>query len=65
MKPFFCGLMALGLLVCLAGHAKAQATYAFTPFDVPCGYYDTTPYGINASGQIVGVYENVEIGPPR
>ena len=35
MKPFFSSLMALGLLLGLAGHAKAQPTYSFTTLDVP------------------------------
>jgi uncharacterized membrane protein len=35
MKQWFCGLLALGLIVGLAGHAKAQPTYNFTTLDVP------------------------------
>jgi hypothetical protein len=56
-KCFFCGLMALGLLVGLAGGAKAQPTYSFTTIDVPGASVGTGriyAYGINDSGQIVG-----------
>jgi hypothetical protein len=52
-----CGLMAVGLLVGLAGHAKAQPTYSFTTLDVP-GASNTYPQGINNSGQIVGSYSD-------
>jgi probable HAF family extracellular repeat protein len=53
---FFCGLMALGLLLGLAGHAKAQPTYVFTTLDVPGSSFPNSTFanGINASGQIVG-----------
>jgi hypothetical protein len=55
MKHLVCGLMALGLLVGLAGHANAQPTYSFTTFDVPgSSSFATRLNGINSSGQIVG-----------
>jgi hypothetical protein len=58
MKHWFC---ALGLLVGLAGHAKAQPTYSFTTLDVPgSSYASATATGINASGQIVGYYEDAQ-----
>jgi probable HAF family extracellular repeat protein len=56
---FFCGLMALGLLLGLAEDVKAQPTYVFTTLDVPgssLGLPITVANGINASGQIVGWY---------
>src|SRR5262249_25423830 len=52
MKRYFCGLMALGLLLCFTGHGKAQPTYGFTSLDGP-GLTYTDAYGINASGQVV------------
>jgi hypothetical protein len=56
MKRFCCGLLALGLLLGSAGHAKTQPTYAFTR--LAPGPYSSgiriIPYGINASGQNVG-----------
>jgi probable HAF family extracellular repeat protein len=58
MKRFLCGVMALGLLLGSAGHAKTQPTYAFTRLD-PGPYTSDIPiipYGINASGQIVGTH---------
>jgi hypothetical protein len=55
MKHFCGGMMVLGLLLGLAAHAKAQPTYSFTTLDVP-GSIDTSANGINASGQIMGVY---------
>jgi uncharacterized membrane protein len=59
MKHLFCGLMALGLLVALAGDAKAQPTYSFTTFDVPGSFIRNSTFakGINSSGQIVGAYD--------
>src|SRR5215471_8599136 len=58
MKHLFCGLMALGLLVGLAGHANAQPTYSFTTVDVPGSFIRNSTFanGINSSGQIVGFY---------
>src|SRR5262245_43253210 len=53
MKHLFCGLMALGLLVGLAGDAKAQQTYSFSTLDVP-GSVHTEALGIDDLGQIVG-----------
>src|SRR5215813_2559520 len=59
MKGCLCSLVALGLLVGLAGDAKAQPTYVFTPLDVPgsSAPSNTIANGMNASGQIVGVYD--------
>ena len=46
MKQWFCGLMALGLFLGMAGQAKAQPTYAFTRFDVPdSSFPDNTEAG--------------------
>src|SRR5262245_12085588 len=58
MIRFLFGLMALGLLIGLAGDAKAQPTYSFTTLDVPGSSENigTGAFGINASGQIVGSY---------
>jgi hypothetical protein len=56
MKQWFCGLMALGLFLGMAAQGKGQPTYAFTPLDVPGSFFYTSANGINASGQIVGVY---------
>ena len=53
MKRLFCAFAAWILLVGLTGPAQAQ--YTFTTIDVP-GAYQTVAYGIDASGQIVGVY---------
>ena len=51
-----CVLMALGLLLGLAGEAKAQPTYNFTTLNVPGSSLPSHAYatGINALGQIVG-----------
>jgi probable HAF family extracellular repeat protein len=57
MKRFFCGLMTLGLFLCMAGEAMGQANYAFTPLDVPgSSASSTSANGMNDSGQIVGYY---------
>jgi hypothetical protein len=37
MKPCFCGLLALGLFLRMAGQGQSQPTYAFSTLDVP-GY---------------------------
>jgi probable HAF family extracellular repeat protein len=58
MKQWFCGLMALGLFLGMAGQAKAQPTYTFTTLDVPGTLWTYNNLnGINASGQIVGSYD--------
>jgi hypothetical protein len=57
MKHWFCGLIALGLCLGMAGQSKGQATYSFTTLDVPGSTY-TQAHGINASGQIVGYYDD-------
>src|SRR5262245_24790974 len=44
--------LSVGVLVAAASPARA-APYTFTPFDVP-GATQTTPFGINDAGQIVG-----------
>src|SRR6266849_8026841 len=54
MNRFLYGLVALGLLLGVAGQAKAQ--YIFTTLDVP-GSTLTRALDINASGQIVGRYD--------
>jgi probable HAF family extracellular repeat protein len=61
---FFCVPMAVGLLVGLAGDAKAQPTYSFTTLDVPGSFLPglAPAIGINASGQIVGYYEDTTGG---
>jgi probable HAF family extracellular repeat protein len=59
MKQWFCTLMILGLFLGMAGQATGQATYTFTTIDVPGAYGNNTPTGINASGQIVGWYDDV------
>jgi probable HAF family extracellular repeat protein len=51
MKRFFFGHLALVLVSCLAGQAKAD--YIFTTLDVPGGT-NTEASGINNAGQIVG-----------
>ena len=55
MKRLFCAFAAWILLVGLTGPAQAQ--YTFTTIDVP-GARQTFPHGINATGQIVGEYNN-------
>ena len=50
----FCALMALRLFLGMAAQAKAQ--YMYTTIDVP-GSTETEAYGINAHGQIVGLYD--------
>jgi hypothetical protein len=55
MKRVFCAFAAWVLLVGLTGPTKAQ--YTFTTIDVP-GAVQTFPYGINATGQIVGDYKD-------
>ena len=54
MQRFLCGFAAWSLLVGLT--APAQAQYTYTTIDVP-GAIGTYAQGINASGQIVGYYE--------
>jgi hypothetical protein len=56
MNRYFCGLMALNLLLSTAGITKAD--YTFTTLDVP-GSIATSPGGINDSGQIVGGYTDL------
>src|SRR5437588_136280 len=57
MKRFLCGLVVLGLPVAVNGQAMAQPSYIYTTLDVP-GSFDTLAQGINASGQIVGSYND-------
>jgi probable HAF family extracellular repeat protein len=60
MKRFLCGLMAVGLFLGMAEQARSQPSYAFTTLDVP-GSSSTrlcSANGINATGQIVGSYED-------
>src|SRR5438105_3203352 len=54
-------LIAMGLLVSLAGDAKAQPTYSFTTLDGPGSSLPTSPSanGINNFGQIVGTYSDL------
>jgi uncharacterized membrane protein len=58
MKRYLCSLVALGLLQSVTGPVKAQPTYNFTTIDVPVSLIKNVTHanGINASGQIVGVY---------
>jgi probable HAF family extracellular repeat protein len=60
MKSYLRLLVALGLLLGLAGQAKAQPTYAFTIFDVPGASFPAYAQGINTSGQIVGHYVDAD-----
>lgn len=53
MKRHLCGLVAVGLLV--GGVETAKAQYRFSTLDPP-GSIATRAYGINDSGQIVGLY---------
>src|SRR5438128_2277088 len=53
MKRFLSGWVALSLLVCGAGRAKAD--YVFTTIDPP-GSTCTFAKGINNAGQVVGLY---------
>jgi probable HAF family extracellular repeat protein len=55
MKRFLGGFMVLCLLVARVGQAKAQGSYVYTTLDVPGGF-NTQPFGINDTGQIVGSY---------
>ena len=55
MRRLLWSLMALGLLV--GGAEPAKADYIFTTLDVP-GSTLTQAYGINDSGQVVGLYED-------
>src|SRR5215467_8024170 len=48
-------VVGLGVLVAIASLANAATTYTFTHFDVP-GATQTTPFGINDEGQIVGLF---------
>src|SRR5262249_25010782 len=50
-------VVALGLLMGLTVPAKADDDYDFTTIDVP-GATSTEALGINASGQIVGQYDD-------
>src|SRR5579871_6728048 len=53
MKRQLCGLLALALS--LGATAPAHADYTFTSIDVP-GSDNTSPGGVNSSGQIAGNY---------
>jgi probable HAF family extracellular repeat protein len=53
MKAYLRAVVALGLFVGVTGHARAD--YIFTTLDVP-GSTQTTAYGINSAGQVVGDY---------
>src|SRR5262245_28587878 len=44
-------------LICVAPRVSSAATFTFTPIDVP-GATSTEVDGINAAGQLVGVYED-------
>jgi hypothetical protein len=61
---FFCVLMALGLLVRLAGHAKAQATFSFTTLDVPGVSLATVATGIKGAriGGVVVISRQEKLG---
>jgi probable HAF family extracellular repeat protein len=56
MKHWFCGLMALGLFLGMAGQSTGQPRYSFTTIDAPDSLFREAfnATGINASGQIVG-----------
>jgi hypothetical protein len=59
MKRSLCSLVALGLLVGVTGQARAQPSYSFTLLDVPgSSKASAVALGINASGQIVGSYND-------
>jgi probable HAF family extracellular repeat protein len=59
MKQWFCGLLAVGLLVGVTGQAMAQPSYSFTTLDVPGPFFfSPSAQGINDSGQIVGSYQD-------
>ena len=59
MKRYLCSLVALGLLVGVTGRAMAQPKYSFSTLDVPGTSPDIIELnGINASGQIVGSYND-------
>ena len=60
MKRYLCSLVALGMLVGVTGQVMAQQNYSFTTIDVPVSLHRsaTFAYGMNASGQIVGYYED-------
>src|SRR5438128_12037669 len=55
---FFGRLIALGMILAVAGRGMAQPNYAYAPLDVP-GSFDTEAFGINNAGQVVGQYGNV------
>jgi uncharacterized membrane protein len=60
MPHVFSGLVAVGLMLsAMLGQAKAD--YTFTTLDPP-GSTDSTAYGINGSGQIVGTYGGAGVG---
>jgi len=54
MKQLLCGLIVLVLFA--SRLEPGHADYTFTTLDVP-GSPSTSAYGINNSGQVVGVYE--------
>jgi probable HAF family extracellular repeat protein len=58
MKPFLCGLVALGLLVGGAGEAKGQPSYVYTTIDVPSSSPFTQAFGVNDLGQVGGNSNN-------
>jgi probable HAF family extracellular repeat protein len=49
--------MWVGVLLSAASFANAATTYTFDQFDVP-GSTQTTPFGINDTGQIVGFFND-------
>src|SRR6516165_6276623 len=64
MKPWFYGLLGVGMFLGMAAPAQGQPTYTFTTVDPPGSLFpdnnptQPTALGINAAGQIVGYYND-------
>jgi hypothetical protein len=52
MKNVLCGLVSVGLLLCITG--QTQAEFSFTTIDVPNSNF-TQAFEINNIGQLVGL----------
>ena len=55
VSSFLAAMVGLSVLVVVASLANAAASYTFTQIDVP-GATQTTPFGINDRGKIVGFF---------
>src|SRR4051794_41857585 len=57
MRPFMRTGLRLAVVLALASGAQARAGFMFQTIDVP-GASETTAWGINGRGQVVGLYSD-------